>query len=59
MDSHYQKSMEVCLLWVGPHARAGEEREEEGVVKKTDDELITTQLPFPPMPSREKTQRNQ
>lgn len=59
VDLHGQKSVEVCLLWVGPHVRAGEKGEEEGVVKKTHNELTTIPLPCPPMPSKEKRQRNQ
>lgn len=46
--------MEVCLLWVGAHVRAGEKHEEEGVVKKTQDELTIVPRPRPPMPSRER-----
>ena len=40
--------MEVCLLWEGPHAGAGEQCEEEGAAETTCDELTATPIPRPP-----------
>lgn len=54
MHLHCQKSMEVCVLWVSPYVRAGEKHEEEGVVKKTHDELTTSLLPYTAMVSWER-----
>lgn len=54
MDLYCQKSMEACLLWVGPHVTGGENHKEEAVEKKTYDEPTTTPLPCPLMPSRER-----
>ncbi|KAK4816051.1 hypothetical protein QYF61_011059 [Mycteria americana] len=42
--------MEDCLLWVGPHAGAGEECEEEGAAQTTHDELTATPIPCPLVP---------
>jgi len=41
---------ENCLSWEGPHAEAGEEREEEGAAETTWDELTSTPIPHPPAP---------
>jgi len=38
--------MEDCFPWVGPHARAGEECEEERVAEMCD-ELTATSTPCP------------
>jgi len=42
--------VEDCLPWVGPHAGAEEEREEEGEAERTCDEQTTTHIPCPPAP---------
>jgi len=42
--------MEDCLPWVGPHAGAGAECEEEGAAETMCDELTTTPIPRPPAP---------
>jgi len=39
-----------CLPRVGPHARAGEDCEEEGTAETTCDELTATHIPRPPVP---------
>jgi len=41
-----EKFMENCFPWVGPHAGAGEENEEEGAAQ-TCDEQTTTPFPVP------------
>jgi len=38
-----------CLLWEGPHAGAGDEREEEGAAGTKCYEPITTPIPCPPV----------
>jgi len=43
-----QKFTEDCVPWEGPHARAGEECEEEGAVETICDELTATAVPHPP-----------
>jgi len=40
-----EKLMKGCLLWVGPHARAGEECEDEGVAEMKCYELTVTSIP--------------
>jgi len=35
----FEKLMEDCLPWVGPHTEAGEESEEEGAAERTCDKL--------------------
>ncbi|KAK4818457.1 hypothetical protein QYF61_013663 [Mycteria americana] len=39
-----------CIPWEGPHAAAGEEREEEGVAEMNFYELAATPIPHPPVP---------
>jgi len=51
--------MESCLLWEGPHAGAGAEREEEGVAEPTRDGLTAAPTPRPPAPLRGRRWRNQ
>jgi len=43
-----EKLVEVCLLWEGPHATAGEEHEEEGASETTCDGLTAIPIPYPP-----------
>ena len=45
-----EQFVEDCLPWVGPHAGAGEEHEEEGAAETMCDELTTTPVPHPPAP---------
>lgn len=45
-----EKSWGDCLLWKGPHAGAGQEREEEGAAERTPDELSATPILCTPVP---------
>jgi len=48
-----EKFMGNCSLWVGPHAEAGEESEEEGAAETASDELTITPIPCPHVLLRE------
>lgn len=39
-----------CILWEGPHARAGEQREEEGAAKTKCYGLTKTRVPHSAVP---------
>ena len=47
-----EKSVEVCLLWEGPHTGAGEECEGEEAAATTCDKLTATPIPHHPAPLR-------
>jgi len=43
-----EQFMKNCILWEGPHAGAGDEREEEGVAETKCYGLTATSIPHPP-----------
>ena len=45
-----EKFVKDCLPWVGPHAGAGEEREEEGAAETKRQERSASPLPHSPLP---------
>jgi len=45
-----EQFMRNYVPWMGPHAGAGKEREEEEASESTHNELITTPIPCPPAP---------
>ena len=45
--------MKDCILWVGPHAGAGQKREEERETETKGNELTATSIPHPPVPLRQ------
>ncbi|KAK4816678.1 hypothetical protein QYF61_019914 [Mycteria americana] len=51
-----EKFVNDCLPWVGPHAGAGVEREEEGAAETMRNELTTTPTPRPPAPLKGRRQ---